>query len=298
MDDWDDFRFILALERSGTIRAAARALGINHSTVSRRLATINDRHGGAVFVQSAGGYRTTSLGAELAEAARQMENIRFAADRKQKAANREQSGPITLSLPGVIGQFLLAEALARFCSDHPAIELTVHSSYLFADLDRAEADVVIRGVMQPPDHLVGRRLFPYALAQYCSRDYLESTPLEQRRWIAGIPETRPPEWIAGSAFPDTPVAWYTDDIMLRHRAAIAGQGMIRGACYMSDPEPGLVRIPGTAPIAGLDIWVLTHPDLRETPRIKLLMGFIADMLVAQRDLIEGRSGGSQETLSL
>ncbi len=292
MDNWDDYRFILALERSGTIRGAAQQLGVNHSTVSRRLATINTRYGGVIFEQATHGYQPTALGAEMAEAARQMEMINFAADRRQKATSQDLAGPITVSLPGVLGQYLLSDMLNRFSQDYPAIQLRVESSYRFADLDRAEADIVVRGVERPPDHLVGRRLLPYALNHYCSRDYLARTAPEERRWITGLPHTDPASWIAETPFPDAPVSWHTDDIMMRHVAALAGHGMIRAACYMADPEPGLVPLPGSKPAGGLPLWVLTHPDLRETPRIKLLMREIAAAILAQRDVIEGRSSGA------
>ncbi len=291
MENWDDYRFILALDRSGTIRAAALRLGVTHSTVSRRLAVINERYGKPVFERSAGGYRKTELGAELVEAAQQMEGISFSADRRRKASETELSGPITLSIPDVLGQYLLLDYLADFCQQYPDIKLSLLSSYSFADLDRSEADVVIRGVAKPPDHLVGRRLFPYALSYYCRRDYLEKTEPADRRWIAAVTTSGIPRWIADSPFPDAPVSMMSDDITLRHKAALSGHGMVRGACYMNDPEPDLMRLPKSpAPFPVADFWVLTHPDLKNTPRIKLLMRFLAAALLENQDLIEGRHG--------
>ncbi len=290
MENWDDYRFILALDRSGTVRAAALLLGVTHSTVSRRLAVINERYGKPVFERSAGGYRKTELGSELVEAAQQMEGISFSADRRRKASETELSGPITLSIPDVLGQYLLLDYLADFCQQYPDIRLSLLSSYSFADLDRSEADVVIRGVAKPPDHLVGRRLFPYALSYYCRRDYLEKTEPADRRWIAAVTPSGIPRWIADSPFPDAPVGMMSDDITLRHKAALNGHGMVRGACYMNDPEHDLIRLPKSpAPFPVADFWVLTHPDLKNTPRIKLLMRFLAAALLENQDLIEGRS---------
>lgn len=291
MENWDDYRFILALDRSGTVRAAALLLGVTHSTVSRRLTVINERYGKPVFERSAGGYRKTELGSELVEAAQQMEGISFSADRRRKASETELSGPITLSIPDVLGQYLLLDYLSDFCRRYPGIKLSLLSSYSFADLDRSEADVVIRGVVKPSDHLVGRRLFPYALSYYCRRDYLEKTKPADRRWIAAVTPSGIPRWIADSPFPDAPVGIMSDDITLRHKAALRGHGMIRGACYMSDPEPDLIRLPKSpAPFPVADFWVLTHPDLKNTPRIKLLMRFLAAALLENQGLIEGRHG--------
>jgi DNA-binding transcriptional LysR family regulator len=79
-----------------------------------------------------------------------------------------------------------------------------------------------------------------------------------------------------------------EDATMRHRMAEAGYGMTSGACYMDDPNPKLMRVPGTVPQPLQDIWVLTHPDLHKTPRIRLVMKFLIDALMAKQDLIEGR----------
>ncbi len=289
MENWDDYRFVLALDRSGTVRGAASLLGVTHSTVSRRLAVINKRYGKTIFERTANGYRKTELGAELVGAAEQMEGISFSVDRRRKAGETELSGPVTLSIPDALGQYLLLSYLADFCGQYPDIKLSLQSSYRFADLDRSEADVVIRSVATPPDHLVGRRLFPYALSYYCRRDYLEKTVPAHRQWITSVAPSGSPSWIADSPFPGAPVAMMSDDITLRHKAVINGYGMIRGACYMNDPEPDLMRLPQSPPPSfAPDFWVLTHPDLKNTPRIQLLMRFLAAALLENQDLIEGR----------
>lgn len=289
MDDWDDYRFMLALDRAATVRGAAALLGVTHSTVSRRLAVINDRYAKPVMERVAGGYRKTEFGARLVDAAEQMEAINFAADRQRRAAETELAGPITLSIPDVLGQYLLLDDLADFCAEYPDITLSIQSSNAFADLDRAEADVVVRGTNKPPEHFVGRRLFPYALSFYCRADYLEITEPDKRKWIAGLPESQPSRWISESPFPNASIGLMSDNINFHYQAAIAGQGMIRNACYICDPDPRLIRLPkAPPPIPIADLWVLTHPDLKATPRIKLLMRFLTSALNGKRDLIEGQ----------
>lgn len=286
MENWDDYRFILALDRSGTLRAAATRLGVNHSTVSRRLASINTRYG-LIFEQATGRYQATDLGKQLVNTAAQMEEINFAASRQQKASGDELSGPITLSIPGVLARYILLEPLTQFCNDHPAIQLTIQSTYRFANLDRSEADIAVRGVNEPPEHFVGRRLFAYGLSHYCSTDYFNTVAPEDRRWITDTFDKNPPDWIAHSPFPHAPIGLRINDVELRHRAAVMSKGMSLGACYIADQEPKLMRLPGATVMSGQDLWVLTHPDLRDTPRIKLLMQFIAAVLVKNRALIEG-----------
>ncbi len=292
MANWDDYRLILALSRSGTIRGAATLLGVTHSTVSRRLSVINQQHGGIVFERVTGGYQTTELGRRMVDAAQRMEEIDLSADRQQRAIETELSGPVTLSLPDALAEHLLLDPIGEFCQRHPKIDLTIYSSYQFADLDRSEADIVVRGVDAPPDHYVGRRLFPYMLCHYCRADYLVKTLPEDRRWISGSYNGGRPDWISASSFPDAPIILALDDIDLRHKAALSGLGMIRTACYIADPNPAFARLPDAKPEAAQDFWVLTHPDLKDTPRIKALMRYIIGVMTDHKDLLQGRSTGS------
>ncbi|WP_299193522.1 LysR family transcriptional regulator [uncultured Erythrobacter sp.] len=287
LHDWDDYRLILALARSGTLRTAAASLGLTHTTVSRRLAAIEARCG-KLFEKQPGGYLPTALGEALIDVAQRMEELVLAGARHQRAADTGLSGAINVSLPEPIAQYLLTEDLFEFAAAHPDIELKIGTSIRFVDLDRLEADVVIRGAQEPPGHLVGRRLFPTCVTYYADRDYLASTRREDLRWIAPASDGMWPDWRERSPYPDAPVSIVIDDIIARHRALVKGMGLGRGACFMADPEPGLVRLTTAAPVPQQDLWVLTHPDLRHTPRIRALMDFIVGAMADKRDLVLGR----------
>lgn len=287
MDYWDDYRLVLALDRAGTLRAAAVELGVNHATVSRRLAGLAARFDGEIFERVAGRYRTTSLGREVVEAAAKMEAAAYRAERARRAADGELAGEIRLSLPAPLALHLLAGDLEAFRRLHPAIRLCVDVSNRFANVERAEADVVVRASASPGDDLVGLRLFPYALAHYASAAYLERTAPEDLRWIASTDDKAVAQWIAASPYPDVPVGIRSNDPLLRHELARLGHGLVRDACYLADPTNELVRLGDSRPVPHQDIWVLTHKDLRDVPRIKALMRHLADALRARRDLIEG-----------
>lgn len=286
MDNWDDYRLIVALSRSGTLRRAANVLGLTHTTVSRRLAILQKARG-QIFERTAQGYRTTALGDALLSVAERMENLTHAGNRYQKANETTVSGPIRLSLPEAVAQYLLLDDLFEFANLYPEINLQVETSYGFADLDKSEADIVVRGVRKPPDHLVGRRLFPNRVTYYSDRDYLERTPKSELRWIAPVSDGLWPDWVKNSPFPDIPTALMIDDITARHRALVKGLGLGRGACFMADQESNLVRLSDQPPVPQQDFWVLTHPDLRDTPRVRLLMDFIVAAMLGKRDLIFG-----------
>nr|WP_298926515.1 LysR family transcriptional regulator [uncultured Erythrobacter sp.] len=286
MNDWDDYRLVLALAREVTLRGTADALGVTHTTVSRRLAVLQDARG-QLFERTASGYAPTALGNAIIDVAEGMERLTFKSARYRKAFTQELSGEVTLSLPEAIAQYLLLDDLFEFARMHPAINLNIQTSYRYVDLDRSEADIVVRGAAEPPDHLVGRRLFPNCVTYFANRDYLANTPREDLTWIAPASDGPWPDWLETSPYPDAPVALVLDDITARHRALVKGLGLGRGACFMADPEPNLIRLSTAAPVPQQDIWVLTHPDLRETPRIRLVMDFIMSAMEQKRELVLG-----------
>lgn len=288
MKNWDDYKLVLALKRTGTIRQAANIIGVNHATVSRRLVQINNDYDMPVFERVSGGYKTTPLGVELVNAAERIEAISLITERKSRSVEKSLSGSIRLSLSEPIAQFLLQEALAEFIQTHPQIDLVIETSIGLVNLDRSEADIVVRGTSAPPSHLVGRRLFPFSLCLYCKTDYLQTTAPEERRWLRFTKSVIKRDWIAASPYPNIPIGLRSDDLMFLLNAAKSGHGLLNTACYMADQQIDLIRLPDVVPEIAQDLWVLTHPDLRETPRIKALMKHISEALIKKRDLIEGR----------
>lgn len=285
MRDWDDHRLILALHRNGTLRATGEVLGVTHTTVARRLAALDTKEPTALFTRKDGAYCVTDYGRERAALAERIEALDNSATRIQRSADSGLSGPLSLSIPQAVFQYLLVDAIGEFAKAHSDIELTVVGTDRLADLDRGEADVVIRGHASPPDHLVGREICSVGLGEYAHRDYLESTESASRRWITATPD---PEWIKSTSHPDGLNAYVIHDIQSRFLALKNGQGLSRAACFMADPNPDLVRIDNNKPAAPLyGLWVLTHPDLRASPKVMALMKAMSTALVEKRNLIRG-----------
>ncbi len=292
MIDWDDCRVALALQRAGTVRGAALALGVNHATVSRRLAALNEGLGARLFERADGIYRPTDAGQMLIASAIRMEEAVHGAERSVAGLDSRLGGRVTLSLPDAVAQYLLIDALGDFETAFPDIDLLVLTSHEFVNLDRREADVVVRITNTPPDHLVGRRLFKYVRSCYAAPRYLANQdPVGNpaaMRWIGWPEDSDMPDWVRQTGYPTTPVGLRIENMLLRHAAACAGRGLILDACFMADPEPGLVRLPNARPHPDRDIWVLVHPDLKEVARVRMLARHLTTALAAKRDLIEGR----------
>lgn len=287
MQNWDDFRLILALHRHKTLRAAANELGINHATVSRRLATLNRFQGRAIFEPTASGHQATQLGLELIASAKEMEQHSEKALRQWRTSDENSGGAIRLSLPATLGNHLLLPYLSTFCQENPSLDITIHSSYAPVDLNKSEADIVVRASNSPPEQLVGRRLFPYYLGYYAAENYLQSTPEKEQLWIGSDDDSLFDQWVENSPRPGCKIGVRISDIEMRHQYASLGKGLLRGACYMADRNPRLTRLENSKIEPGHELWVLTHPDLKSLPRIKKIMRFLADTLTDNKALISG-----------
>ncbi len=225
------------------------------------------------------------MGKPLVAAALHMEEAVYTAEREAIGLERSMSGPLTLSLPEAAAQHLLMDELGHFSAAFPDVELTLHTSNTFANLDRRDADLVVRIVNDPPDHLVGRRLFKYARCHYGAPAFLTGEDPARMRWPD---DSGRPGWVRDSPYPDVPVGLRIEDPLVRHAAALAGHGLVFEACFLADPDPRLVRLPGSTPAPDRDIWVLTHPDLKDTRKVSTLMRYLVEAIAAKRDLIEGR----------
>lgn len=286
--NWDDYRLILALVREKTVRGAARSLGVSHATVSRRLAHLNTRPGGPFIQKSPSGLWPSRAGAAVFEAAEKMERITHESARQQRSAETRLSGPLCVSMPNRVFEYLLVDAITRFAERFPGIDLTVDVTDQLVDLDKAEADIVVRSSQTPPEHWVGRRLFPYMISLYAHENYLDSRSPDDYRWI-GPPDDEPrwPTWLAESPYPNAPVGIKIAGIDGRFNALKKGLGIGRAACFMAESDPGLVRLPDAPLFAAETFWVLGHPDFVKTTRAKAIIPFLADALKSKRELIQG-----------
>lgn len=290
--DWDDLKYFLAVARKGSIRGAAVALGVNHSTVSRRIDACERKLGVRLFERLPSGYLMTPAGEDMMESARRMEEEAAAIDRRVAGRDKRLSGPLRVTMPDAIAQKLLMPDMAAFSDNHPEIELELMISYAFADLNKREADVAIRVTNDPPGHLVGRRIVKYAKAIYASHDYLarhdptgDPASLSWIGWDCTVPD---PQWVRESAYPRAQVRNRAHHVMVQVEAAKAGMGLAMLPCFVGDTEPELRRLPAAEPVPDREIWLLTHEDLRNTARVRRFLDCMAEALLARRDLLEGK----------
>lgn len=284
--DWSDLQFFLAVCERGSVGAAAQLLGVNHSTVLRRIASLENSLSVRLFERRPGGYVPTSRGQELAAAlaglAEQVEGAR----RRVTGGDLQLAGSLRLTAPDTLLHTLLLQGLAAFRARHPALQLELVINNHFLNLGRREADVAVRGSNRPPENLVGRRVGRVQTALYASSAYLAtlgpSADETDYRWVGHVESLAHLEsarWIARHVPPDR-VALRVDGLLSLARAVAEGFGVGWLLCPVAESLPGLVRLRPPPPEFDTQVWVLTHPDLRRNARVRALTDHLYQSLSA------------------
>jgi DNA-binding transcriptional LysR family regulator len=294
MIDWDDVRYFLAAARGGSVRAAAGRLGVNHSTVLRRIAQLEERLGTQMFEKLPSGYRLTAAGEEVLELAEQMEATSDQLETRVFGRDQSVRGLLRVTLPPFLATHLLMPEFADFARMHPDIEMEILSSGEVANLTNREADVAIRLVSDRkslPLNLHGLMGPEVRSGVYMSRDRLAA-------WRAGAPDTirrividdhGSPDWAYGGEIRTTEVPFRTPDAEAQIVAARQGIGITRLPCFVGDADPVLVRVPGTELHMHATLWLLTQGETRKTKRVRLFTEFLSSRLAAYAPLLAGLS---------
>ncbi len=300
--DWDDLRHALAIGAAGSLAGAARALGVNHTTVLRRLDALEAHLGSRLFERQRRGYQPTEAGLALLEQARHMAARADEVERQVLGRDRELTGALRVTTAFVLMDHLLPQPLADFARAYPGIEVEVVENAVLVDLSsrqadnpqawgRREADVAVRLSGQVAEHLVGRQLGMTQCRVYALRG------------AAGLPQavtsldvlTREAPWVAFERDASARIydQWLHQRLahanvrvrvdIFNAKAAMLRTGIGVGVLptFMEARHPELVAV--SEPIAELaqPVWLLTHPDLRQTARVRAFMQFVGDAL-AQR----------------
>ena len=288
MMNWDDIRIFVAVAKQQSIRGAAKVLNASHATVSRRIKTLEQDLGTRLFERTDSGYIPTLIGEAMLAHAEHMEDEATTIERVVVGKSTQLSGTLRVTLPEPLLNYLLIEDIRDFANQFPRVQLELHSAYESFNLTKREADVAIRMVKSmDEEHLVGRRMGTYYRAVYASKDYLENTRQHgQPQWIGRLNDPPAPPWLKHSAYPQEVIHHRASNIMVEYAAARAGLGMSMLPCFLGDAAPELVRLADSTQASG-ELWVLTHPDLRYSVRIKLFMEHITQAVKKHANRLAG-----------
>ena len=294
---WDEFRLVKAIAETGSLAGAGDVLGLNHSTVFRRLNALELSLGSRLFERARTGYAPTPAGEEMvALASRMFEDI---TEFERKVAGRDvkPSGELRVTTNDSLVAHLTTPMFGAFCRQFPEIKLDVVIDNRALNLSRRDADVAIRATSEPPETLVGRRIASIAWAVYGVKgcgipETDDAASLADRCWIGfgdAIGAIGPARWMAGK-IPPGRIFYKLNTVLGLSQAIEAGLGIGFVPCFIGDRSAGLTRLLRTPLTFDGALWLLTHPDLKSSARVRAFVDFMGRELTRHKPLIEGRAG--------
>jgi DNA-binding transcriptional LysR family regulator len=299
MVDWSDLRYLLAVARHGSTTAAAKALGVNQSTVHRRLAELERQLGRRLVERYPTGYRLTALGEELRLLAERVEAGVHDFERLAASSEIDLVGTVRVTCPETVGyRMMKTPLLDSFHSRYPKLRIELMMVDRVLDLAKGEADVAFRTAPPQDDALVSRKLADVLWGVFASRSYIEKHGQPEQAAdinkhqiigfggiIAGHPAAGWLRSVAGDAR-IAAVCTTTPALML---AVKSGAGLAPLPIAAVKNEPDLVRLLGSAPVLTLHFHLVFHRDMRRTPRVRAFCDFVSEEIKAFRELLVGHT---------
>jgi DNA-binding transcriptional LysR family regulator len=299
MFDWNDLKAFLAVARGGSTLAAAKALGVNQTTVARRIEGLEADLGLRLFDRGQTGSRLTEAGRDLMAEAEKVERASETFGARAQAHRRGLAGTIRLTATEIIANNSLMPALAEFRKLYPEVQVDLVISDKALDIQGGEADVAIRsGQVLPPSDLIARKLHEYDFALYCSRDYARQRgaparleDLKDHDLIGGdaeLAEWPGMVWMFRQAGGKAPAARSNTMGNLFH-AVRAGLGIAPLATVLGDVNRDLIRCSDAIAEARGSSWIVTRRELKDTPRMRAFLDFLTPYFQQQMRELEARA---------
>lgn len=295
--NWDNIRYFLALARTGSLSGAARSLGVNHSTVIRRLAAFEASIGARLFARERNERLLTPVGKDILPLAEQIEKNIQQLDQTLKGKDTNLSGVIRVTTTDTLASTLMPSLIASFRAAYPEINIVLIIDNQVIRLSK-NADVSIRPARAPEEDLVGRPVCNLAHAIYCAPRYLEkhNTPnsledLKAHDWVVPDPslENYPVVQWTREHLSAARIAASSASILSLAALVRSGLGIAMLPCFLADDDPQLVRLSKDVKEVTSKLWLLTHSDLRGCTRIRKFREFTFNFLSRQSELIEGNA---------
>ncbi len=280
--NWDDLRHVLAVIDAGTVSGAARKLRVNHATVLRRISAFEDHHGFTLFEKGPQGYKVPADRQKLVSAIREVEASMASVDRIVKGTIAPLSGVMRVTSTDTFCQAILPPILAQLTGQAEGLSLELICSNTPLDMSRMMADIAVRPTINLSPDLFGVRAGALGFDLY-------SQDGQTKKWLGLIGQlgrSVAAEWMALNVAPDQ-IAGSSDSFLVLRELAAAGQGQVILPCVLGDRDPRLQRMPGIVPRMEVPIWVASHIDLAQGPRLRRLREDLADALWQENDALVG-----------
>jgi len=286
--DWEDLRFALALARHGSLSAAARALGVNHATVSRRIDRLQAAIGQLLFDRRKEGYRLTETGEMVLDQLTRMDEAVLSL--LSLPLQVEEGGLVRLTAARVLADGFLVDRLGELRQRLPSTDIEILGESRLVSLARHEADIAIRLGHPKDSELVGKKIGLIGYGFYASPTYLAELAAGAPLQFVGFdPDS---EFVLEAAwmkreFPGQRVAFRSNSQTSQAAAARAGFGIALLPHYLALDDTELQPAPVDAEPPQREVWMLMRQDLSESPRIRAVAEEIAELFVREKQLLLG-----------
>ena len=285
--NWETLRIFLAVGRSGSISGASRHLDVSQPTISRRLRELETQLRVRLFDRAITGTRLTRIGREVLTRVADMERQALRLEAVAGEIDAAPEGRVVVTSPDALGLHVIMPLLPAFHETHPGVEIDLHVAQRLVSLPRREADVAIRLGTPEGDNLVGRRLGTTRFSAVASLAYVAARGMPAhpsdlaRHAVVGASDglsasTASQAW--AEATRDIRPVVRSNGLLAHHAAATAGLGIAFLPDYLRAASPNLVEVLPEAISVEIEIWMLTHPDLRGLGRIRAVMDFLVPHL--------------------
>jgi len=247
-----------------------------------------------LFDRNRSGYALTACGEDMVRLAERMEEDIVAFERHVTGRDLRPSGELRITTNDTMLVHLLPNLLAGFRQAFPEITLEVVAANESLNLSKRDADVAVRATEKPPETLVGRRLANIAWAVHGPKKFAQAAfdvelAARSQDWVgfgANLAGLQAAKWLAQHVAPER-VVYRTNTVLGLAEAVSAGIGIGLLPCYIAEVTPGIVRLSPPDHGFGAGLWLLTHPDLRHTARVRAFMDYAAVEIGKARKIIEG-----------
>ncbi|RED54383.1 LysR family transcriptional regulator [Aestuariispira insulae] len=278
-----DLHLVRTLAESGRMADAAEKLGLHHSTIFRQLRDLEESLGYPLFTKADQRYHPTPAAEQIASLADDIDRQLAGLERKLAGAELAPEGRVRLTTTDSLFYDRLMPLLADFHQVYPRIQLEILVDCRAMMLNRREADIALRPTNSPPETLVGRRLGLIQTAIYAAEQRLKRNDwinLEDLPWIGfedSLGHLRSARWLSQTC-PNIEPVIRVNSLHAAFHLARSGLGLALLPTFLGDPCKELARLEKPNADWNTDLWLLTHPDLRHSPRIRAVLDFLADHL--------------------
>lgn len=290
---WGDLQYVLAVANEGAVAAAARSMGVNHSTVLRRINAFEDRHKVRIFHKLPTGYKLTAEGQLLLDSALSIESTVKTLERKIFGQEMKLEGVIRLTTTDALLRLVLARHLVTFHRLHPKIQLELSVTSRLLNLSHLDADVAIRPAKELPDSVKATRLCKIAFGIYGEPDYINSLngkhPLESALWLGKAPTLihKNGSRAISEAIAEEKIVFKADSYEPLLIAAEQGIGLAYMPCFIGDSSEKLQKVDVEVEHNGIDLWMMAHSDLKHSARVKAFFDFMEEEIHSDHNRLAG-----------